>query len=173
MTEQPQQRLAVVVIGEKVEMFVALAKKEVLFLVGLCIFQQGSHNCPLVRQQDAVRRVAHTIPRIADILQHDFSPLFDLHVKGRNSIHAVEHSKGVGWGQQRAHHTGAVNLYHFKAQFFHLTGIIKSRNINAAKTAATRHKYRGLFISINHRACIQHRDIGLRNTMQPQTAGRG
>lgn len=25
----------------------------------------------------------------------------------------------------------------------------------------------------DHRACIQHRDIGLRDTMQPQTAGRG
>ena len=154
-------------------MFVAFAKKEVFFLVSLCIFQQGSHNCPLVRQQDAVRRVAHTIPRIADILQHDFSPLFDLRVKDRNSIHAVEHSKGAGWGQQRACHTGAVNLYHFKAQFFHLAGIIKNRGFNAARTAATRHKYRRLFISINHRACIQHRDIGLRDTMQPQTAGRG
>lgn len=110
---------------------------------------------------------------IADILQHDFSPLFDLRVKDRNSIHAVEHSKGAGWGQQRACHTGAVNLYHFKAQFFHLAGIIKNRGFNAARTAATRHKYRRLFISINHRACIQHRDIGLRDTMQPQTAGRG
>lgn len=33
VTKQPQQCLAVVVIGEKVEMFVALAKKEVLFYV--------------------------------------------------------------------------------------------------------------------------------------------
>ena len=99
-TEQPQQRLAVVVIGEKVEMFVAFAKKEVFFLVGLCIFQQSSHHCPLIGQQDAIRRVTCASPHIADILQHDFSPLFDLRVKGRNSIHAVEHSKGVGWGHQ-------------------------------------------------------------------------
>ena len=107
-------------------MFVALAKKEVLFLVGLCILQQSSHHRPLIGQQNAIRRVTCASPRTADILQHDFSPLFDLRVTGRNSIHAVEHSKGVGWGQQRAYHAGAVNLYHFKTQFFHLAGIIKS-----------------------------------------------
>lgn len=57
--------------------------------------------------------------------------------------------------------------------FFHLAGIIKSGCFNAARTAVTRHKYRRLFISVDHRACIQHRVIGLRNTVQPQTTGRG
>lgn len=89
-----------VVIGEKVEMFVAFAKKEVFFLVSLCIFQQSSHYRPLIGQQNAIRCVACSCLCIADILQHDFSSLFDLRVKGRNSIHAVEHSKGVGWGHQ-------------------------------------------------------------------------
>lgn len=173
MTKQPQQRLSVVVIGEKVEMFVALAKKEVFFLVSLCIFQQSSHHRPLIGQQNAIRRVTCAGSRIADILQHDFSPLFDLRVKGRNSLHAVEHSKGAGWGQQRADHAGAVNLYHFKTQFFHLAGIIKSGNINIERFAHVRRKYRRLFISVNHRACIHHRDVGLCDTMQPQTAGRG
>ena len=55
-----------------------------------------------------------------------FSPLFDLCVKGWNSIHTVEHSKGAGLGQQRAYHAGAVDLYHFKVPFFHLAGIIKA-----------------------------------------------
>ena len=154
-------------------MFVALAKKEVLFLVGLCIFQQSSHHRPLIGQQDAVWCVTYAGSRIADILQHDFSSLFNLRVKDRNSIHAVEHSKGAGWGQQRAYHTGAVNLYHFKAQLFHLAGVIKGWNINVERFTHIRRKYRRLFIAVNHRACIQHRDIGLRDTMQPQTAGRG